>query len=107
MRGQPGEAGLQQHDLQVGELGEHALADQRRQRGLEGGGLRGVVLGVVGGPAERRDRMAIGAAGVDADRQPVLLGGGVYRPVVTLAQRHVVHHQQQDLHEALVRRRRG
>ena len=77
------------------------------QRCLEGRGLRGVVLGVVGRPAERRDRVAIGAAGMDADRQAVLFGRGVDRPVVTLAQRRVVHHQQQDLHEAAGRRRRG
>ncbi len=33
---------------------------------------------------------------------PCRLGGGVDRPVVALAQRMVVHHQQQDLHEAAV-----
>ena len=39
---------------------------------------------------------------MDADRQAVFLGGRVDRPVVALAQRMVVHHQQQDLHEAAV-----
>ena len=35
---------------------------------------------------------------------PRRFGRGVDRPVVTLAQRHVVHHQQQDLDKALVGR---
>src|SRR6516225_1103649 len=52
MRGEPGETRFQQHNFQIGKLAEHALAYQRGKRGLKGGGLRGVILGVIAWPTE-------------------------------------------------------
>ena len=50
---QPGEAGLDQHHLQLGELLEHALGEEADELALEGGRLRDVVLDPVRGPAGR------------------------------------------------------
>ncbi len=100
--GQPGDAGFQQHHGQRREPGEHALGDQAGELRLEAGRLVDVVLGEVARPADRRDRMAIGAAGVDADRQPVALGGGIDRPVLAASERQLAADQQQHLHEAAV-----
>src|SRR3546814_16750512 len=67
---------LDHHDLQVGMLGEHALADQAGQGLLERLRLCGIILGVIVRPADRRHRMAIGAAGVE-DRKSVVSGKSV------------------------------
>ena len=93
--GSQGHAGFDQHHAQVGELGEHALAHQAGQRRLEGGRLGGVVFRVVARPADGRDRVTIGAASMDADRQSVLLAASIDRPVLPLAQRRVAHHKHQ------------
>ena len=61
-----------------------------------------VVLGVIARPADRGRRIVVGAAGMDADGEPVARGGGVDRPVMALAQRLVAARQQQHLHEARV-----
>ena len=46
--------------------------------------------------------MAKAAAGMHADRQPVLHGGLVDRPEVAAAQRHLAHDEHQDLHETAI-----
>ena len=71
---------------------------------LEGAGLGHVVLHPVGRPAGVGGRVAVGAAGVDAHRQPVLLAGGEQRPVGAAAERRLAHGQEQHLHEAPVGR---
>ena len=53
--------------------------------------LRDVVLQVIGRPAERARRMAEAAAGVNADRQTVLLRRAIDRPVLPPAQRQFGH----------------
>ena len=60
----PGHAGLDQHHLQAGMFGEHALADEARDLGLETLRLRAIVLDIIARPAQRGDGMAIGAAGM-------------------------------------------
>ena len=105
MRRQPCDARLREHDSEVRELPEDALGNQAGERSLEGGRLRGVVLGEVGGPADRRRRVPVGGAGVEGDRQARALGGGVDRPVDAPAGRRLTHHRQQHLHEAPVLRR--
>ena len=67
-------------------LGENTLGDQAGQLRLEGGGLVDVFLGERGRPADRGHRVAVHAAGVDADRQAVAFRGGVDRPVLPAAQ---------------------
>ena len=46
--------------------------------------------------------MAVGAAGMNADRQAEPLGGGIDRPVEAPPEQHVAHRGQQHLHEAPV-----
>ena len=99
---QPGHAGFDEHDLQAGMLGEHALADQARHLRLEALRLRRVILDVIGRPAERRHRVAVGRTGMDADRQSVALGRGIDRPEVPPSKRHLLHRQDQHLDEAPV-----
>ena len=66
--------------------------------------LRDVVLDPVRRPARRHRRVPIGAAGVDADGESVLLRGGVDRPVGAAAEQHVAHGEQQHLDEAAILR---
>src|SRR5260370_19833281 len=61
-RRRPGEATFDQHDLQPGELLEHAFADQADHLGLERGGHASVVLEVHGWPARTRNGVAALAA---------------------------------------------
>ena len=63
---------------------------------------RAVVLHVEARPAERGHGMAIGAAGMDADRQAVALRCGVERPEMPAPERHLAHRQHQHLDEAWV-----
>ncbi len=102
VRGQPRHARLDQHHAQLGKLGEHAFADEARELRLEGERLVDVVLGVIGGPADRRGRVPEAAAGVDADGQPVPRRGRIDRPVVAAPERRLAADQHQHLHEALV-----
>ena len=101
-RRQPGHAGFDQHDLQLGVFGEHAFGDQARHLPLKALRLAGVVLDIAGRPAERRHRIAVVRARMDADRQAVPLGRREDRPVMPPPERHLLHRQHHDLHEALV-----
>ena len=86
------------------ELLEHALGEEAQQLRFERGRLRDIILDAMGRPARRHRRMAVGAAGVDADGEPELFRGGVDRPIGSAAQQHVAHREQQHLDEAAVRR---
>jgi hypothetical protein len=46
--------------------------------------------------------MAVGRAGVDAERQAMMFGGGIDRPQVPAAERRFLHREHQDLHEAMI-----
>jgi hypothetical protein len=70
---------------------------------LESGGLQNLVLEVIRRPTRTGWRMAEGRAGVNADGQAVLFRGAIDRPETAMAERPVAHHQQQHLHEALIR----
>ncbi len=83
-------------------LGQHALADETGDLRLEALRLGGVVLQVVGGPAERGDRMSIGAAGMNPDRQVVAFGGRIDRPEVATPKRHLAHREHQHLDETRI-----
>ena len=103
-RRQPGEARFDQHQLERGELLEHALGEEAQQLRFERRRLRDVILHPVRRPARRGRRMAIGAAGVNADREPVLFGRRIDRPIGAAAEQHLAHGKQQHLHEAAVGR---
>ena len=64
--------------------------------------LAGVVLDIVRRPAERRHRVAVVRARMDAERQPVPLGRREDRPMMPPPERHLLHRQHHDLHEAPV-----
>ena len=99
---QPAPAGFQHHHFQVRMPREDALDDQAGQLGLERLRLGDVILDVIGTPADRGRRVVVGAAGMDADRQAMLLSRGVDRPVGAFAERHVTHHKHQHLDEARI-----
>ena len=101
-RRQPGDPGFDQHHLELGVFDEHALADEAAELGVEAQRLGGVVLQVVGRPPRAGERVVVAAAGVDADREAVALGGGIDRPVHRLAERVLAHRQHHHLHETLV-----
>ncbi len=101
---QPGEAAFQHHHLQLRMPCEHALDDQAGELGLERLRLRDIVLDVIGSPADRGGRVVIGGTGMNADRQAQPFGRGVDRPVGTLAEWDVAHHEHQHLYEAAIAR---
>ena len=101
---QPGEARFAQHQPQRWKLLEHALGEEAQELRFERRRLRDVVLHPVGRPARRHRRVPVGAAGVDADGEPVLFGRRVDRPVWPASEQHVAHGEQQHLDETPIRR---
>ncbi len=102
--GQPGDARFHQHHLELGELGEGALADEAAELRLERLRVGDIVLDVVARPAERGHRLPVAGARMDADRQVMLLRRGEQRPPVPAPERRLLHGDELDLHEALVGR---
>ena len=85
----PADARFHQHDLQRRELAEHAFEHEAQDLGLHRLRFGEIVFIAVGWPADRRRRVAVGAAGMDRDRQPMLLGCRPHRPVQAPAQCHL------------------
>ena len=88
--------------LRSGILGEHAFGDQAHDLRLKALGLGDVVLDVVARPAKRSDRVAVGTAGMNADRQAVAFGRCIDRPVLAAPERHFADRRHQHLDEARV-----
>ena len=65
----PGQAGLDRDNFQIGKLREYALGNHALQLIFERRRLRDIVLDIIRRPADWCRRIAVGAAGVNADRQ--------------------------------------
>ena len=103
---QPGEAGFDHHDLELGIALEHAFHDQARDLRLAAGGVLGHVLDVERRPAGIARRPAAGAEDVHADRQPGLDRRLVDRPIALLAHELAGAAAQQHMGEAAIARAR-
>ena len=102
-RRHPGEAALDQHDLQAGEALEHAFEHQADDGRLHVAAHRVVFLHVVGRPARAgRGVAAAVALHMQADRPACALGRRIDRPVAPMAERIARARRQQDLHEGRI-----
>ena len=99
-RARPGDAGLDEDDLQVAEARVDALGEHAGGHRGHPVGVLDVLLEVVRRPAHAA--VLLEAPGVDDERRPRFGGGGVDRPVLAVAQWVLGRRGQQDLDEAPV-----
>ena len=83
-------------------LGKHAFGNQAHDLRLKTLRLGGIILDVIARPAERSDRVPIGTAGMNAERQAVAFGRRIDRPERAAPERHFAHRRHQYLDEARV-----